>query len=120
MSVETEQASHYLDLELLQGYLDSLGKAIVEQMFSLYSQQVEIYLHDIERAQVNDSLADWQEHCHKMKGAAASVGMCKLHGQLKLLEKTAANQQQKAVLLTELKLANGQAMLAFKDWLASH
>ena len=120
MSVETEQSSHYLDIELLQGYLDSLGKPIVEQMFALYCQQVEIYLNDIESAQVHNSLVGWQEHCHKMKGAAASVGMYKLHGQLKLLEHTDESLQQKFVLLTELKLANEQAMLAFKDWLASH
>ena len=44
--VETEQSSHYLDLDLLEGYLDSLGKTIVEQMFALYCQQVEIYLND--------------------------------------------------------------------------
>ena len=48
--METEQSSHYLDIELLQGYLDSLGKPIVEQMFALYCQQVEIYLNDIESA----------------------------------------------------------------------
>ena len=117
--METEQSSIYLDIELLQGYLDSLGKPIVEQMFALYCQQVKIYLNDIESVQVNNSLSGWQEHCHKMKGAAASVGMCKLHGQLKLLEKTAATQQQKSVLLTELKLENEQAILAFKEWLAS-
>ncbi|MCJ8294912.1 MAG: Hpt domain-containing protein [Colwellia sp.] len=118
--METEQSSPFLDLELLHGYLDSLGKPIVEQMFALYCQQVKIYLNDIESAQVNNSLSGWQEHCHKMKGATASVGMYKLHGQLKLLEHTAASQQQKLVLLTEVKLENEQAILAFKEWLASH
>ena len=119
MSVETQQSSSYLDLELLQSYLDSLGKTIVEQMFALYCQQVEIYLNDIESAQLNDSALCWQEHCHKMKGASASVGMCQLHGQLKLLEKTDAPQQKKAMMLKELKLANKQAIFAFKNWLDS-
>lgn len=117
--METEELSSCLDIELLQGYLDSLGKAIVEQMFSLYCQQVEIYLKDIANAQVNDSLSGWQEHCHKMKGASASVGMSQLHGLLKVLEKTEATQEQKADLFTKLKAENEQACLAFKDWLAS-
>lgn len=115
--METKQLNLYLDLELLQGYLDSLGKVIVEQMFALYCQQVEIYLNDIENAQLNDSLSGWQEHCHKMKGAAASVGMCQLHGQLKLLEKTDASKEKKLALLQELRLSNEQAILAFKAWL---
>ncbi len=117
MSVETEQSSPNLDLELLEGYLDSLGKTIVEQMFALYCQQVEIYLNDIESAQLNDSLSGWQEHCHKMKGATASVGMYQLHGQLKLLEKTDVSKEKKSVLLRELRLSNEQAIVAFKKWL---
>jgi len=119
VSVQSEQISNYLDLELLQGYFDSLGKTIVEKMFALYSQQAEIYLHDIEHAQLNASFSDWQEHCHKMKGAAASVGMHQLHGQLKLLEKLDAPKEKKAVLLAELKLSNEQAIFAFKEWLES-
>ena len=118
--MEIKQSSPYLDVELLQGYLDRLGKPIVEQMFDLYRQQVAIYLNDIESSQQNNSIVGWQDHCHKMKGAAASVGMCKLHGQLKLLEKTDAAQQQKGVMLKELTVANEQAMAAFKDWLASN
>ncbi len=38
MFVETKQSNPDLDLELLQGYLDSLGKVIVEKMLALYSQ----------------------------------------------------------------------------------
>ena len=119
MFVETKPSNPDLDLELLQGYLDSLGKTIVEQMFALYCQQAEIYLNDIERAQLNESLTGWQEHCHKMKGAAASVGMYQLHGQLKLLEQTDVSTNKKAVLLVELKTSNEQAIVAFQNWLKS-
>jgi len=117
--VESKQSELYLDIDLLQGYLDSLGKAIVEQMFSLYGQQVDIYLKDIENAQKINCPSEWKEHCHKMKGAAASVGMCQLHGLLKELEHIEATQEQKAKLLINLKAENEQASLAFKDWLAS-
>jgi HPt (histidine-containing phosphotransfer) domain-containing protein len=115
--VETKKLDLYLDEELLQSYFDSLGKAIVEQMFSLYCQQVEIYLKDIESAQLNDSLSEWQDHCHKMKGASASVGMCLLHGKLNSLEKTDDAQEQKAIYLKELRECNKQSIHSFNHWL---
>jgi len=117
--VGAEYSNPYLDLELLEGYLDSLGKTIVEQMLALYCQQVKVYLNDIESAQLNDSLSGWQEHCHKMKGATASVGMYQLHQQLKLLEKTDTAKETKALSLKALRLSNEQAILAFKNWLES-
>ena len=107
-----------LDLLLLQSYLDSLGKNIVEQMFTLYKQQAIIYITDIEKAQLVDSAALWQEHCHKMKGASASVGLTHLHGLLVSLEKTVAKQEEKSVLLIELKYKNEQAIDAFQQWLS--
>lgn len=114
----TAQTVVLLDVELLQGYLDSLGKATVEKMFALYSQQVAIYLADIEKAQLADNAKDWQEHCHKMKGAAASVGLVELHKQLVVLEKITATQQEKSQLLLDLQAGNQQAMTAFSQWLA--
>mgnify|MGYP000617994329 FL=1 len=54
-----------------------------------------------------------------MKGAAASVGMYQLHGQLKLLEKIEVSKEKKAVLLEELRLSNEQAIVAFQNWLES-
>ncbi|WP_246143488.1 Hpt domain-containing protein [Colwellia echini] len=117
--MQAEQMSSKLDLVLLDDYLDRLGKVIVEKMFTLYTQQVVIYLNDIENAQLSESSTDWQTHCHKMKGAAASVGMSQLHAQLKVLEKTDASTAEKAVLLTELKVLNEDAIFTFKNWLAS-
>ena len=117
--METENLNPYLDIDLLDDYLASMGKGIVEQMFTLYCQQVEIYLNDIEAAQLSDSSVDWQDNCHKMKGAAASVGMIQLHGRLKLVEKTEAEKEEKAILLAELQVLNRQAVHAFKNWLDS-
>ena len=117
--VENSQRTSRLDTELLQGYVDSLGKSIVEQMFTLYCQQAALYLKDIEAAQISQCEESWQEHCHKMKGASASVGMSELHQQLKVLEKVSATQQEKSSMLTELKLTNQQAINTFKTWLAN-
>ena len=108
-----------LDSDLLNGYVQSLGVEVVKKMFALYSQQAKIYLNDIESALHNDSEQLWQEHCHKMKGAAGSVGLSALHARLKLMEKTAAKRSGKAQQLLELKEHNQQALNAFKCWLLS-
>ena len=117
--MENNQITSPLDTELLQGYVESLGKNIVEQMFTLYCQQAALYLKDIEASQVAHCEESWQEHCHKMKGAAASVGMSELHQQLKVLEKVSATRQEKSLMLAELKATNQQAINTFKTWLAS-
>ena len=116
--VKIDQTLPLLDVILLQSYIDSLGKNIVEQMFALYKQQSTIYLSDIEKSQLADAIDLWQEHCHKMKGASASVGLTRLHALLVPLEKTTAAQSEKAIYLTELRLVNEQAIGAFQQWLA--
>lgn len=107
-----------LDTELLNSYAQSLGYNVVKQMFTLYQQQVTIYLNDIEKSLCCDDIKLWQEHCHKMKGAAASVGLKQLHERLKVMEKTTANNSDKAKQLAALTQHNAQAMVEFNCWLA--
>lgn len=108
-----------LDKELLDGYVQGLGSNVVQQMFDLYSKQVVIYIADIEASLLQNNAQSWQESCHKMKGAAGSVGLKALHERLKLMEKTMANASEKAQQLADLKTHSQQAMDAFSDWLAS-
>ena len=106
-----------LDLTLLEGYLASLNKKVVEQMITLYANQVAIYINDIESSLVSNDAQLWQEHCHKMKGAAGSVGLKSLHARVALMEKTADNLDEKAQQFTELKKHNQQAIADFNGWL---
>lgn len=115
--MQTADFNSHLDLSLLDDYLDRLGKKTVEQMLTLYCQQVDIYLKDIKQAQQDNSIDDWQSNCHKMKGAAASVGMLKLHAKLKLIEKSNEPKEKKELLLSELNELNEQGIAAFKGWL---
>mgnify|MGYP000412034718 CR=1 FL=1 len=108
-----------LDNELLDGYVHSLGNGVVKQMFDLYNQQVIIYIKDIEQSLLCGNAQLWQEHCHKMKGAAGSVGLKALYSRLKLMEKTTASTSDKAHQLAELKIHNKQAIADFNDWLES-
>lgn len=106
-----------LDHDLLDGYMHSVGIEVVKKMFTLYAQQAAIYLVDIEKSLLSGSTQLWQEHCHKMKGAAGSVGFKALHARLTLMEKTTASNVEKAQQLAELKTHNQQAMVDFNYWL---
>jgi len=106
-----------LDEELLSGYLDNLGENIVRQMIELYTQQSKIYLNDIQGA-IKEQTSDlWQEHCHKMKGAAGSVGLIKLHRYLVTIEKSQDSSDKKLEMTDELQRLNDSAISAFNHWL---
>jgi len=109
-----------LDNVLLESYVQGLGIDVVNKMFTLYNQQVVVYLVDIEKSLQCNSEELWQEHCHKMKGAAGSVGLKSVHAQLVIMEKTTANKTEKAQQLAELKDHNQQAFVNFNIWLEKY
>jgi len=108
-----------LDVNLLDGYLDSLGQDIVQQMLDLYIQQSITYLDDITDSLKQESQELWQEHCHKMKGATGSVGLLATHAILVKIEKLPNSWSEKSTYLAELVSTNKKAIDAFKIWLAS-
>ncbi|MBU2894176.1 Hpt domain-containing protein [Colwellia sp. D2M02] len=117
--MSTKQVSETLNIELLQGYFDTLGKEMLEKMYALYRQQTTIYLADINNAVTQNSESLWQESCHKMKGAAASVGLVRLHSRLVTLEKITADSVEKEKLLAELTQQNNADMKVFESWLSA-
>jgi len=117
---DINQLGNQLDNELLQGYLENLGKAIVQKMLDLYQQQSVIYLAEIEQAIKDESQDLWQEKCHKMKGAAGSVGLVAIHANLVVLEKSTDVWTEKSVHLAELKKLNDAAIATFIRWLADY
>lgn len=116
MSKDNKVAS--LDIELLNGYLQTLDRSVIEKMITLYSQQSLIYIEKIEEALTNQGITLWHESCHKMKGAAGSVGLLSLHARLQAMEKLSGTNTEKAQQLAELKLHNVKAIEEFNQWLA--
>ena len=109
--------NNQLDLNLLNGYLKNLGKQTLNKMLALYQQQSMVYLQDIEQALAESSQILWQEHCHKMKGASASVGYTQVNGLLVVMEKSTEEQATKSQNLQELKKLNQAAITEFEQWL---
>ncbi|MEW6990302.1 Hpt domain-containing protein [Colwelliaceae bacterium 6441] len=110
--------TNQLDLILLEGYVENLGKDIVQQMLDLYIQQSVIYLQDIQQAISEASQPLWQDHCHKMKGAAGSVGLVVVHAKLVAIEKSTDSWTVKQAHFQELVDSNENAISLFKNWLA--
>lgn len=108
-----------LDVNLLDGYLESLGLDIVEQMLDLYIQQSITYLEDISDSLEQKSQEQWEERCHKMKGATGSVGLLAAHAKLVAIERISNEWPDKLTHMSELVEINREAIDAFKKWLAS-
>lgn len=110
----------HLDTILLGGYLDNLGESIVQQMLDLYLGQSVIYIDDIASATSIDKQQEWQEFCHKMKGAAGSVGLLQVHKKLVEIEKSEVNEENKKVMVNDLRALNQDATNAFIAWLSNY
>jgi len=109
-----------LDLDLLENYLNNLGKEVLLKMLVLYKQQAAIYLADIGQALHNNDQQQWQEHCHKMKGASGSVGLLEVYKNLVNMEKSTAVQEEKNQQLQKLQQLNKKAIAIFEQWLADN
>jgi HPt (histidine-containing phosphotransfer) domain-containing protein len=107
-----------LDTDLLAGYIANLGKDIVQQMLDLYVQQSVIYLQDIKQSMIDESQSLWQEHCHKMKGAAGSVGLLAVYDSLVKIEKSADDWPLKSKTCESLNALNQAGITTFRAWLA--
>jgi HPt (histidine-containing phosphotransfer) domain-containing protein len=108
-----------LDVNLLDGYLESLGLDIVEQMLELYIQQSTTYINDMSDSLEKKSQELWEERCHKMKGATGSVGLLTAHAKLVSIEKISDQWAEKTIHMSELVEVNNKAIDTFKAWLAS-
>ncbi len=111
--------NNQLDLNLLNGYLSKLGEATLIKMIALYRQQSNIYLQEIEQSVKTNDQTLWQQHCHKMKGAAGSVGLTDVHSYLVAIERSNVDPIAKQNLLSELQKKNKLAIDQFDIWLAS-
>ncbi len=113
MSITVSTDNLIIDHVLINDYLDNLGSTIVKKMLNMYEVQSKIYLEEIEQTLAIDDQKLWHERCHKMKGAAGSVGMKKVHAHLVNIEKSTEPTSDKTQLVDELKALNEEAIKAF-------
>lgn len=108
-----------LDNSLLEHYQQSLGLEVIKKMLALYEQQSAEYIADINTQLNTKSSEGWQKACHKMKGAAGSVGMQETHKHLANIEKSDEDWSIKAGYYSELISLNETGVAEFKQWIAN-
>jgi two-component system aerobic respiration control sensor histidine kinase ArcB len=81
-----ELTDSVLDTATLQDYLQSLGKAPMQRSMQLFQQLVPGYVNKMVEAATMQQLQEFQDAAHKLKGAAASVGLLWVQQQAKQLE----------------------------------
>ena len=108
-----------LDTNLLKGYLEQLPKSVVEQMLALYVEQAQQYLLDIKTAAEQENQELWRQHCHKMKGAASSVGMTELQRQLAQAEHE-TNTELFGGKIAIFEQLNSEGIAQFETWLSDN
>ncbi len=115
--LKAELSTELLDVVLLNDYLSRLGIDIIVNMYALYIRQSAIYLKDIEKAlELKDSVL-WQEHCHKMKGAASSVGLKSLYFLLSSIEETNETMEERELMYKNLVIKNNNDSLLLQKWI---
>lgn len=75
-----------LDTITLQDYLQSLGVTSMQRSQQLFQQLLPGYINKMVEAVANEQLEEFHEAAHKLKGAAASVGLLWVQQQAKQLE----------------------------------
>lgn len=75
-----------LDLATLEDYRQSLGKEVLNRSAALFQQLLPNYIQQLQQAFTEHDRQVFQDVAHKLKGAAASVGLLWVQQQTKKME----------------------------------
>ena len=106
-----------LDTNILNDYIQSLGKDTVKRSTQLFAQLLPGYMNRIMETAVQRQLKEFQEAAHKLKGAAASVGLLWVQQQAKRLEQDDINWQGLERHLVDFHLKTEQHLAALSEYI---
>lgn len=106
-----------IDFSLLENYLERLGKNVVSQMIALYQEESTKYYLELAKLIGQENQNYWETTCHKMKGAAGSVGFTQVFSFIVSIEKLRDSAEKKSQLLRELEDQNQKSIKATQLWI---
>ncbi|MDP5143818.1 ATP-binding protein [Rheinheimera baltica] len=109
--------SQILDEAILNDYLQSLGKEVVRRSAQLFAQLLPGYMNKLVETAVQRQEKDFQEAAHKLKGAAASVGLLWVQKHAKRLEQEPVNWHGLERQLVDFHLKTEQHMAALSEFI---
>ena len=106
-----------LDQATLNDYIQSLGKDAVKRSAQLFAQLLPGYMNRLMETAVQRHLTEFQEAAHKLKGAAASVGLLWVQQQAKRFEQETVNWQGLERQLVDFHLQTEQHLAALFEYI---
>jgi two-component system, OmpR family, aerobic respiration control sensor histidine kinase ArcB len=115
--VDESDDEQLLDYITLNDYIQSLGKDAMKRSAQLFAQLLPGYMNRLMETAIQKQEKDFQEAAHKLKGAAASVGLLWVQQQAKKFEQEPLNWQGLETLLIDFHLKTEQHLAALSDYI---
>jgi len=109
-----------LDETVLQGYLQSLGKGAMQRSAQLFAQLLPGYINKLMEAAVQQQTKELQSVAHKLKGAAAAVGLAWVMQQARTLEEQEPDWQGLQRQLLELHFTAEQHLATLQQYIEQY
>jgi two-component system, OmpR family, aerobic respiration control sensor histidine kinase ArcB len=109
-----------LDLVTLQDYMQSLGPEAMKRSAQLFAQLLPGYISKMIEAAVQQNPEDFKESAHKLKGAAASVGLLWVQQQAKKFEQETLGWNGLERQLVDYHLKAEQHLAALYDFIEAN
>lgn len=114
------QRSAVLDVVTLQSYLQSLGREGMQRSIKLFAQLLPGYINKLLEAAVQQQEAELQSNAHKLKGAAAAVGLLWVQEQAKKLEEAPMERAGLERRILDLHFTAEQHLTALQQYIEQY
>ncbi|WP_372626087.1 ATP-binding protein [Arsukibacterium sp.] len=117
---EVDTENQILDMATLQDYMQSLGPDAMKRSAQLFAQLLPGYINKMIEAAVQQNPEDFKESAHKLKGAAASVGLLWVQQQAKMFEQGPAGWHGMERQLVDYHLKIEQHLAALQEFIEAN
>lgn len=115
-----QERSEVLDKVTLKNYLQSLGKEGMQRSAKLFTQLLPGYINKLLEAAVQQHDVELQQNAHKLKGAAAAVGLLWVQQQARRLEEEPLEWSGLERKILDLHFTAEQHLAALHDYIEKY
>ncbi|MAD76816.1 MAG: aerobic respiration two-component sensor histidine kinase ArcB [Rheinheimera sp.] len=117
---EIDTENQILDMATLHDYMQSLGPDAMKRSAQLFAQLLPGYINKMIEAAVQQNQVEFKESAHKLKGAAASVGLLWVQQQAKMYEQGPEGWQGMERQLVDYHLKIEQHLAALQEFIEAN
>ncbi len=120
LSATKQERSEVLDTVTLRNYLQSLGKEGMQRSAKLFAQLLPGYINKLLEAAMQHHEVELQQNAHKLKGAAAAVGLLWVQQQARKLEEEPQEWTGLERKILDLHFTAEQQLAALHDYIEKY